>query len=133
MRVRSSLLAFLATLALLCLAPPAAGEAMETTEVGSDVCLECHDAAEMNLHNVHFRIQEFEVRGRSVGCESCHGNGSLHSEPDWSLVPPRVPEPVRELVRRCLAKDPFDRVPSMTNARKLLEVSRESGFADGER
>ncbi len=94
MRVRSSLLAFLATLALLCLAPPAAGEAMETTEVGSDVCLECHDAAEMNLHNVHFRIQEFEVRGRSVGCESCHGPGSLHAD-----------EGDAELIQRFLADD----------------------------
>ena len=80
MRVHNSPLAFLAVAALLCLAPPAAGEAMEATEVGSEVCLECHDAAEMNLRNVHFRIESFEVHGRSVGCESCHGGGSLHVE-----------------------------------------------------
>ena len=80
MRVRSSPLALLAIAALLCLAPPAAGEAMEATKVGSETCLECHDGAEMNLSNVHFRIREFEVRGRDVGCESCHGPGSLHVE-----------------------------------------------------
>ncbi len=79
MRVRSSPLAFLAVAALLC-AAAAAGEGPEATNVGTETCLECHDGAEMNLHNVHFRIEPFEVRGRSVGCESCHGPGSLHVE-----------------------------------------------------
>ena len=80
MRVRSSPPVLLAALLPLCLAPAAAGEATESTEVGSETCLECHDAAEMNMENVHFRIEPFEVRGRSVGCESCHGAGSLHVE-----------------------------------------------------
>ena len=78
MRVRSTPLAFLATAALLCVVPAAASEGIEATKVGTETCLECHDGSEMNLSNVHFRIEEFEVHGRSVGCESCHGAGSLH-------------------------------------------------------
>ena len=80
MRVRSSPLALLAAAALLCLLSASASQATEATEVGTETCLECHDSAEMNMRNVHFRIEEFEVRGRSVGCESCHGPGSAHAE-----------------------------------------------------
>ncbi len=83
MRVRSSPLALLAIPALLALlgtVSPAAGQEAEATKIGSDTCLECHEAAEMNLRNIHFRIEEFEVHGRDVGCESCHGPGSRHAE-----------------------------------------------------
>ncbi len=80
MRVRTLPLAFLASAVLLRMVPAAASEDLEATEVGTETCLECHDSAEMNLQNVHFRIESFEVRGRSVGCESCHGLGSRHAE-----------------------------------------------------
>jgi DmsE family decaheme c-type cytochrome len=45
------------------------------------VCADCHDevAAEMS-NQVHMRIQPFEVGGRTVGCEGCHGDGTAHME-----------------------------------------------------
>ena len=30
----------------------------------------------------------------------------LEREPDWTALPPAIPEPVRRLLRRCLEKDP---------------------------
>lgn len=44
-------------------------------------CAMCHDqvAADMT-HQIHMRIQPFEVQGRAVGCEGCHGSGEAHME-----------------------------------------------------
>ena len=52
----------------------------KATPVGSEICLECHELEALGPGNVHMRIEPFEVQGRDVGCESCHGPGSLHSE-----------------------------------------------------
>ncbi|MBL8760937.1 MAG: serine/threonine-protein kinase [Phycisphaerae bacterium] len=46
----------------------------------------------------------------------------LHREPDWSLLPPRTPSRVRELLRSCLAKDRRNRLHDMGDAR--LELDR---------
>ena len=31
-------------------------------------------------NQIHMRIQPFEVSGRQVGCEGCHGDGEAHME-----------------------------------------------------
>jgi DmsE family decaheme c-type cytochrome len=67
-------------------APGVASEETEATSIGTETCLECHDGAGLNPSNVHFRIEEFEVHDRTVGCESCHGAGSLHAEGEVGMI-----------------------------------------------
>src|SRR5262245_36132016 len=38
-------------------------------------------------------------------------------EPDWSLLPPHIPASIRDLLRRCLIKDPRARLQSIGDAR----------------
>src|SRR5262249_39809423 len=45
----------------------------------------------------------------------------LEREPDWSALPPRVPEKIRELLRRCLEKDARKRLRDVGDARIELE------------
>src|SRR5688572_4180401 len=45
----------------------------------------------------------------------------LNGEPDWSLLPPSTPARARELVRRCLEKDPLRRLRDAGDARIELE------------
>ena len=52
----------------------------------------------------------------------------LERDPDWSLLPRHTPAPVRELLRRCLEKDPRKRLRDMGDARIVLEEAR-SGAA----
>ncbi len=64
---------------------PATAQEMEKASpegpyLGGQACLECHEGSELNLDNVHARIEPFEVREHAVGCEGCHGPGSLHAE-----------------------------------------------------
>ena len=49
--------------------------------IGSEACFDCHEAADLGMEaDVHMQIQSFEVQGREVGCEGCHGPGKLHME-----------------------------------------------------
>ena len=49
--------------------------------VGDDeTCLGCHEDQLLSPRQIHSRIRPFEVRGHTVGCEGCHGPGSLHME-----------------------------------------------------
>jgi Tol biopolymer transport system component len=41
----------------------------------------------------------------------------LHSEPDWDLLPTETPTPVRQLLERCLEKDPSRRVRDLGDVR----------------
>jgi serine/threonine-protein kinase len=45
----------------------------------------------------------------------------LKSEPDWTLLPPELPSPVQSLLRRCLQKEPSQRLPDIAHARMTLE------------
>ena len=47
----------------------------------------------------------------------------LGREPDWSALPSALPESVRSLLRRCLAKDPDQRLRHIADARLELDHS----------
>jgi Tol biopolymer transport system component len=49
----------------------------------------------------------------------------VRKEPDWGRVPARVPSRVNELLRRCLQKNPKDRLRDIADAR--FEISRGAG------
>ncbi len=62
----------------------AEGESMKYLR-DDETCLSCHDDMALARSQIHARIESFEVRGRVqgggiMGCESCHGPGSLHAE-----------------------------------------------------
>ena len=44
----------------------------------------------------------------------------LQSEPDWDDLPPRAPQPLRDLLRRCLEKEPQERLRDVGEARILI-------------
>jgi tRNA A-37 threonylcarbamoyl transferase component Bud32 len=44
----------------------------------------------------------------------------LKTEPDWDALPPQVPASVRRLLRRCLKKNPHDRLHDAADARIVL-------------
>ena len=45
----------------------------------------------------------------------------IRAEPDWSALPAKTPSSIRSLVRRCLNKDPRQRLQSIGDARIVLE------------
>jgi Tol biopolymer transport system component len=45
----------------------------------------------------------------------------LEREPDWTILPGATPTSVRELLRRCLHKDPTRRLQHIVDARKTVE------------
>jgi Tol biopolymer transport system component len=55
--------------------------------------------------------------------------GILSREPDWALLPPDTPAGVRRLLRRCLAKDPKQRLRDVGDARIELDEA-STGAAD---
>lgn len=46
--------------------------------VGSESCKDCHEE-KFKVKDFHARIKEFEVPAMKLGCEGCHGAGSLHA------------------------------------------------------
>ncbi len=46
----------------------------------------------------------------------------LTKEPDWSALPPELPSRVRELLARCLTKDPKQRLQAIGEARIAIEA-----------
>ncbi|HKD17056.1 MAG TPA: protein kinase [Thermoanaerobaculia bacterium] len=55
----------------------------------------------------------------------------LHVEPDWTALPARTPERVRELLRLCLEKDPGRRLRDAGDARLEIEAVRASLSGSG--
>jgi hypothetical protein len=53
----------------------------------------------------------------------------LTREPDWSALPPSVPPRVRELIERCLRKDPKERLRDIGDAR--IELGDSNRFPNG--
>ncbi len=45
----------------------------------------------------------------------------IRAEPDWSALPASVPSCIRELLRRCLQKDPKQRLQAIGDARIIIE------------
>jgi serine/threonine protein kinase/Tol biopolymer transport system component len=53
----------------------------------------------------------------------------LKSEPDWTALPTGTPASLRRLLRRCLAKDPRQRLSSLGDARLEIEDAEEDAVA----
>jgi len=51
----------------------------------------------------------------------------LQREPDWSAIPWSTPEPVRNLIARCLERDPRQRLRDIGEARIQLDENRLKG------
>ena len=49
---------------------------------------------------------------------------SLEREPDWQALPSATPPPVQSMLRKCLRKDPHDRLRDIGDARIELEDAR---------
>ncbi len=72
-------LTFLLGLGALCLLVAGATGAQESTYVGSEMCVECHEGYEESLRKTPHGRAGFDALS-SRGCEACHGPGSLHVE-----------------------------------------------------
>lgn len=99
MSMRKTLL--LAIAVLMILVAQVSGEE-EAVFVGDGACTDCHLEYQLPLTQVHSRIETWEVRGHAVGCEGCHGPGSLHVEElDPELIQGFAPGGVGD--RACLS------------------------------
>ncbi len=54
----------------------------------------------------------------------------LTSEPDWSRLPPQLPRQVRDVLRRCLVRDPKQRLHDIADARLLIDEAISEVPAD---
>jgi len=53
----------------------------------------------------------------------------LESEPKWELLPENTPWTIRNLLRRCLTKDPHDRLDGIANVRVEIKLAVEEPTA----
>lgn len=70
---------------------PAAAPAVAAAYVGADKCVKCHSEEwDSFQHNPHYQAAvDGNEAGPVVGCESCHGPGSLHVEADGNEDDPK--------------------------------------------
>lgn len=54
----------------------------------------------------------------------------IKSEPDWSALPTDTPSTIRRLIRRCLAKDPKQRLHDIGDARLAIEETLSGADVD---
>jgi serine/threonine protein kinase len=59
--------------------------------------------------------------------------GVLKSDPDWNTLPTGTPPHIQELIRRCLVKDPKQRLRDIGEARIAIEEAISGVGADGVR
>ncbi len=51
------------------------------TYIGTESCAECHETVVRDFkHSTHARLKAPGDNSKDIGCESCHGAGSLHKE-----------------------------------------------------
>ena len=51
---------------------------------GSQACAECHEAVTTGFHDAsHAKMMAPGDNAKEIGCESCHGPGSLHVKSRW--------------------------------------------------
>ncbi|HEU5349992.1 MAG TPA: protein kinase [Terracidiphilus sp.] len=56
----------------------------------------------------------------------------IKSEPDWTALPEETPAGVRRLIRRCLVKEPKQRLHDMGDARLAIEETMAGGDGDAD-
>jgi serine/threonine protein kinase len=54
----------------------------------------------------------------------------IRAEPDWSALSQSAPPPIRELLRRCLQKDPRQRLQAIGDARIVIEEALSGALPD---
>ena len=54
----------------------------------------------------------------------------LKTEPDWTLIPAATPPAIRRLLRRCLAKEPDDRLHDIADARLEIDEALDPSSGD---
>ncbi len=88
--MKRALIALAALLAVVAWIGPSSLAAQTADDASSGMsCVDCHEEAVQGMaKQVHMRIEPFEVGGRVVGCEGCHGDGAQHMEAggDASLI-----------------------------------------------
>ena len=52
----------------------------------------------------------------------------IKDDPDWEVLPAETPAPISRLLRRCLTKDPNDRLHDVADARIVLQSLSIDGF-----
>jgi len=56
----------------------------------------------------------------------------MMKEPDWSTLPANIPARLRDLLRRCLVKEPRNRVQAIGDARIAIEEVQSGAEVDGD-
>jgi DmsE family decaheme c-type cytochrome len=101
-------------------------KAPDAMPVGSEACEDCHDDPPDFYKKSYHRLAFFQ-EGRGVGCESCHGNGSIHvdnGDYEGQLVGSEDLEGLSEAERSALCQtchqDDFPLWPTTDHARNQV-------------
>jgi DmsE family decaheme c-type cytochrome len=86
--------------------PPTSPKQVGSTYVGDQTCLTCHEEQKRGYATaMHGRTDHPRAPGAKMGCETCHGPGSKHSEDETipGLIYAFKKEPPREGNETCLS------------------------------